>query len=71
VTNSSSRIAEMCVGYSTFQSFVICKTESPFSFSCKIDILQVVPFLQNRGYKQGVSEGIVNILGRGSMDYSE
>jgi hypothetical protein len=25
------------------------KTELPSSFSCKIDILRVVPFLQNRG----------------------
>jgi hypothetical protein len=30
-------------------AFVMCKTEPPSCFSRKIDILGVVPFLQNRG----------------------
>jgi len=32
----------------TLKAFVVCKTEPLSCFSCKIDILWVVPFLQNR-----------------------
>jgi hypothetical protein len=36
-------------GVSYLWKRVICQKEPPSSFSCKIDILRVDPFLQNKG----------------------
>jgi hypothetical protein len=33
----------------SFKAFVMCKRGPPPYFFCKIDILWIVPFLQNRG----------------------
>ena len=57
MTTPSSRILKIGRGCPTSQSIcymqngdiVICKMEPPCCFSCKIDILWVVPFLQNKG----------------------
>jgi hypothetical protein len=42
-----------------FKAFVICKTELPSWFSCKIDIFWVVPFLQNGGSTQQMSSLLI------------
>jgi hypothetical protein len=51
-----SRITKIGGDIRPLKGFVICKTETPSCFSCKIDILWFVPFLQNRGDVSALSD---------------
>jgi hypothetical protein len=44
--------------YLSVKAVVICKTDPPSLFSCKTNILWVVPFLQNRGDTQRHTERV-------------